>query len=108
MSVKKLIRQLREKKKRNEKFQELRVEQVENIIEISFESYDHKRGSHIIIQDSRLKRYGELYGINDYGPLGQLTIPVVGGQKVKAIYVEKLISAIEICELMEGKNEEEN
>lgn len=108
MSVKKLIGQLKEKKKRNEKLPELRAEEVENIIEFFFENYEHKRGSHIIIQDSRLERYGEINLLSDYGRLGQLTIPVKSGQKVKSVYVRKLIEAIEICELMEVKSEEED
>lgn len=108
MSVKKLIGQLKEKKKGNQKLPELRAEEVENIIESFFENYEHKRGSHIIVQDSRLERYGEINQLSEYGRRGQLTIPVKSGQKVKSVYVKKLIEAIEICEFMEGKSEEED
>lgn len=106
MSVKKLIRQLKERREKNEKLIELRVDEVENIIKAFFESYEHKRGSHIIVQDSRLKRYGELNPLSEFGRLGNLVIPVKSGQKVKAIYVKKIITAIELCEFMEGKSEE--
>lgn len=106
MSVNKLIRRLKEKKRRNEKIPELTFNEVENIIKANFENYEFKRGSHIIIKDSRLKRYNETCYSTEYGRLGQLTIPVKSGQKVKSIYVKKLIEAIEICEIMEGKSEE--
>lgn len=107
MSIKRLIRELKERRKRNEKLAELRAEEVENIIRFFFEKYEHKRGSHIIVQDSRLKKYRELNQSSPYGRLGHLTIPIKSGQKVKSFYVEKLIEAIEICEFMEGKSEEE-
>lgn len=108
MSVKKLVCQLREKKKRNEKIPELRVEVVDNIIKSYFDHYEQGRGSHIIVQDHRLKKYSEINYLSEYGPNGQLTIPVSGGQKVKRIYVEKILLAIEICEIMEEKSGQEN
>ena len=108
MSVKKRIRQLKDKWARGEKLPELRVEEVESIIKDSFEYYEHKRGSHIIVKDSILAKYSEKNPVSQYGPEGVFTIPVKSGQTVKRCYVEKIIEAIEICELMEGKSEKDN
>jgi hypothetical protein len=109
MSVKKLIKQLKEKRKKGEKIPELRIEEVENIIKEFFEYYENKRGSHVIVKDTRLAKYKEQNPLSTkYGLEGDFTIPVKSGQTVKRCYVEKIIEAIEICELMEGKSEKDN
>ncbi|MDD8020003.1 MAG: hypothetical protein PHU81_02300 [Acidobacteriota bacterium] len=109
MSVKKRIQQLKDKQARGEKLPELRVEEVESIIKDSFEYYEHKRGSHIIVKDPRLGKYKEQNPLSTkYALEGVFTIPVKSGQTVKRCYVEKIIEAIEICELMEGKSEKDN
>jgi len=108
MSINKLINQLKDKYKRNEKLPELREEEVLNIIKSTFEDYEFKKGSHIVVKDSRLKKYAEINTLSEYGRNGQLTIPVKHGQYVARIYVKKILEAIEICELMEEKSEKES
>lgn len=76
MGAKKQIEDLLRRYERNEKLPGLRVEQVINIISKEFEEYDYKAGSHIVIIDSRLKRYYELSKDNDFAPDGTFTIPV--------------------------------
>jgi len=109
MSLKKVIKQLLDKYERNQKLPELRIETVENMIKSVFEYYENKRGSHIIVKDPRLAKYKKQNPLSTkYGLEGDFTIPVKSGQTVKRCYVEKIIEAIEICELMEGKSEKDN
>jgi predicted RNA binding protein YcfA (HicA-like mRNA interferase family) len=109
MSVKKRIQHLKDKRARGEKIPELRIEEAESIIKDSFEYYENKRGSHIIVKDPRLAKYKKQNPLSTkYGLEGDFTIPVKSGQTVKRCYVEKIIEAIEICELMEGKSEKDN
>lgn len=79
-----------------------------NIIEAEFTDYEYKRGSHIVINDSRLRKYWELTKDRNYAPGGILTIPVKSGQKVKSEYVSDIIKSIKILEMMEGKGEKES
>ncbi len=69
------------------------VDEVEAVVKYYFPQsrLPNRRGSHnIVIEDDRLKGFG------DFGPLGQLQIPVKGGQKVKGVYLQKLAEAIEV------------
>lgn len=54
--------------------------------------YEEKRGSHIVVRDDALK------GVPDYGPDGDFTIPVKGGQKVKGFYLKRLAQTIRLLE----------
>jgi len=108
MSINKLINKLKVKYRRNEKLPELREEEVLNIIESTFEDHEFKKGSHIVVKDSRLKKYAEMNPLSEYGRNGQLTVPVKHGQYVARIYIKKILQAIEICELMEEKGEKES
>jgi hypothetical protein len=109
MSVKKLIHDLKRRHETREKFPELKVDEVLNIISFVFESHEYKKGSHIVVRDSRFKRYREICEYcNDYTIDGEFTIPVVSGQKVIVLYVKRLIKAIIDCEQMEAKGEKES
>jgi len=108
MSINKLINKLKDKYRRNEKLPELREEEVLNIIKSTFEDYEFKKGSHIVVKDSRLKKYWEINPLSEYGRNGQLTVAVKHGQYVARIYIKKILQAIEICELMEEKGEKES
>ena len=79
-----------------------------NIIESTFEDREFKKGSHIVVKDSRLKKYAEMNPLSEYGRNGQLTVAVKHGQYVARIYIKKILQAIEICELMEEKGEKES
>ena len=106
MGIEKKIAQLQRKKERGEKLPELRIDEVINILRY-FENHEFKRGSHIKIQDSRLKRFKEMCPYDNRFPIGgEFTIPVKGGQKVKRIYINRLLEAIEIIQFMEGRSEE--
>jgi len=68
-------------------------DQVISVIKRFFQDqYEQKTGSHIIIQDDRL------IGINDYGPNGDFSVAISGGQKVKGWYLKKLASTIRLLE----------
>ncbi len=105
MSTKKLIEDLVRRYERNDKLPELRVEQVINIINQVFEEYDYKTGSHIVINDSRLKRHYELSKDNDFAPDGTFTIPVKSGQFIKRIYIKDLVKAIKLLRELEDESE---
>lgn len=80
------------------------IDEVEGVIDYFFGDSRAKgrRGSHIVIRDDRLRNKGE------FGPLGRIEIPVKGGQRVKGIYLERLIRAIDILkELGEQSDERE-
>ena len=69
------------------------VEQVRSALKRYFPNqYDEKAGSHIVVWDERLK------GHEGFGPGGDFSIPVKGGQKVKGFYLERLAKAIQIIE----------
>ncbi|MDI6697986.1 MAG: hypothetical protein QME85_03490 [Candidatus Saccharicenans sp.] len=105
MSTKKLIEDLIRRYERDEKLPELRVEQVINIISKEFEEYDYKAGSHIVIIDSRIKRYYELYKDNDFAPDGTFTIPVKSGQFISRFYIKDLVKALKLIRELEDKSE---
>lgn len=54
--------------------------------------YEFKTGSHIVIRDDRL------IGVPNYGPNGDFSIPVSGGQKVKGVYLRRLAETISLLE----------
>jgi len=54
--------------------------------------YSQSSSSHIIIQDDRLR------GIIGYGPAGDFTVCVTGGQRVKGRYLKRLALTIELLE----------
>lgn len=105
MNIKKLIEDLIRRYERNEKLPELRIEQVKSIISHEFEGYDYKAGSHIVINDSRLKRHYELSMDNDFAPDGTFTIPVKSGQFIKRIYIKDLVKAIKLLRELEDESE---
>ena len=57
--------------------------------------FERKPGSHMVIRDTRLASF------EGFGPFGELTIPVAGGQRVKGRYLQRLARAIEIVEELE-------
>lgn len=74
--------------------QEVRKEEIEPVLNNYFPNmwtYGGSTGSHIYkITHPRLA------GISGYGPNGEFTIPVTGGQRIKHWYIKKLLKAIEI------------
>lgn len=56
--------------------------------------YEKKGGSHIPVQDHRL------IGFPEYGPNGDFSIIIKGGQKVKGYYLQKLAETIMLLEAM--------
>lgn len=75
------------------------LDKVKAIIERFFcGQHSQPSGSHIVIQDDRL------IGIHDYGPAGDFTVCVIGGQRVKGRYLRRLALTIR---LLEDLNEEE-
>ncbi|MFH1983939.1 MAG: hypothetical protein ABIL58_19030 [Pseudomonadota bacterium] len=77
------------------------VDKAIGIIERFFPGqFQQNRTSHIVVQDDRLK------GIYGYGPDGDFTVPVSGGQKVKGKYLKRLAETIKyLSELEEGGHE---
>jgi hypothetical protein len=57
--------------------------------------FEFKAGSHIVVRDERLRGYP------NYGPDGDFTIPVRGGQKVKGVYLKRLAETISLLEEIE-------
>ena len=53
---------------------------------------DFKRGSHIIVSHS------SLVNKENFGKLGEFTIPVKSGQKIKGFYLQRILEAISIIE----------
>jgi len=69
------------------------IERVRAIIERFFSGqHSQSSGSHIIIQDDRLK------GFHDYGPAGDFAVVVKGGQRVKGRYLKRLAMTIKLLE----------
>lgn len=67
------------------------VDEVVAVLDRFFDGcYENKAGSHIVV------RHEKLVGVSDFGPMGELTIAVKGGQRVKGIYLKRLVLAIEI------------
>jgi hypothetical protein len=64
-------------------------------------SQSEKSGSHIFKISHPV-----IAQMADSNPYGDLTIPVSGGQKVKPIYLKKLVKAIDLLNQQESKSEE--
>lgn len=78
---------------RNNTPKEAPVSEVEAVVNYYFRDSRVKgrRGSHnIVVKDERFK------GIGEFGALGRLEIPVKSGQKIKGIYLQKIVRAIDI------------
>lgn len=54
--------------------------------------YEQKGGSHIIVQDDKL------IGLPGYGPDGDFSIPVRGGQQVLGCYLKRLAKTVRLLE----------
>ncbi len=80
------------------------MQQVIDIISKEFEEYDYKAGSHIVINDSRLKGYYELSKDNDFAPDGTFTIPVKSRQFIKSIYIKDLVKTIKLLREREDES----
>lgn len=65
------------------------------------DQYELISGSHIVIRNDNL------IGRPDYGPDGDFTVPVSGGQKVKGYYLKKLADTIILLEQIEKSEEKE-
>lgn len=81
--------------------QEITCEKVEPVIRKYFPNYNlnTKGTSH-----KYMMSHPTLRGVQGYGEIGGLTIPITKGQKIKPIYIKKLIAAIDIIKENE-KNE---
>jgi hypothetical protein len=67
------------------------VDQVRSVLKRYFpQGHKEKPGSHIVAWDQ------SLIGREGFGPTGDFTIPVKGGQRVKGYYLERLARAIKI------------
>jgi hypothetical protein len=62
--------------------------------------WEHKSGSHVVVRDPLLKH------LHDYGPKGELSIPIKSGRKVKPIYLKELLKIIEYLYEMGSIKEE--
>ncbi|MBD3386512.1 addiction module toxin, HicA family [candidate division KSB1 bacterium] len=67
-------------------------QQVLSIVERYGFEIENKPGSHIIV------RHPSLIKKDHFGPNGEFTIPVKGGQIVKGIYLKTILKAIAIIE----------
>lgn len=68
------------------------VSEVEAILKYFFKDRFRQKGSsHIVIRDERLHSA-------DFGLLGEFSIPVSGGQRVKGLYLRRLAQIIQIIE----------
>ena len=68
---------------------EARVGDVKTLLNHFFPGmWGQKRSSHVVIRCEKLKSFP------DYGPFGEISIPVKGGQKVKGFYIKRLVRAI--------------
>ncbi len=65
-----------------------KIDEVLAILDRFFPGSRRQRGSHIIVEDERLKQ------LNDIALLGVLTVPVKGGQQVKGFYLKRIAEAI--------------
>lgn len=75
-----------------------RIEAVEAALERHLPGqYEKKSGSHIIVKHEILK------GLDEFGPLGELSIPVKSGQKVKGVYLKKLAVLLTLIKEMDSK-----
>lgn len=73
------------------------IDEVEAILKYYFrDKLRTKTGSHRVVRDKRLATYA------GFGPLGEFTIPIKGGQRVKGCYLQILARAIQIIEEVEG------
>jgi hypothetical protein len=69
------------------------VDSVKAIIERFFSGqHSLSSGSHIVIQDDRLK------GVQGYGPAGDFTVCVSKGKRVKGRYLYRLAHTIKLLE----------
>lgn len=72
------------------------VDEVLSILDRFFDGrYVRTGGSHIVVTDKRL------IGLPGYGPLGDFSVPVKGGQRVKGFYLKRLAETIYILEELE-------
>lgn len=74
--------------------QETRKEEIEPVLNYYFPNmwtYGAGTGSH-----NYKITHPKLKGIQGFGPDGDLTIPTIGGQKIKHFYLKNLVKAIEI------------
>ena len=77
------------------------VDTVLAVLDRFFEGrYRKVSGSHIVVS------HPDLAGKREYGPQGEFTIPVKGGQKVKGQYVRDLVEVILSLGLREEERKE--
>lgn len=81
---------------------EERIEDVLQVLNKYFERVENpRRGSHIKVYDSYLKRFNELFPTFQVECRnGKFDIPRKGGQTVKKHYIERIIDLIEVVEKM--------
>lgn len=69
------------------------IDSVKAILDRFFPNHwDQKGSSHIVVWDKKL------IGLPGYGPKGDFSIPVKGGQKVKGFYLKRLSATIKLLE----------
>jgi hypothetical protein len=77
------------------------IEEVEAVIQRYFPGlFVNKSGSHIVVTDERL------VGFSDFGALGEFTVPVKRGQRVKGFYLKRLARAVTIIMDLERDKDE--
>ncbi len=76
-------------------------DEVEAILKRYFPGHCLKKsGSHIVVTDDRL------IGFRGFGPVGDFTVPVKSGQRVKGYYLKRLAQAINMIKELEREEDE--
>ena len=77
---------------------EVRIREVKTVLNAYFPGcWEQKSGSHIVVRHESLKN------IPDFGPQGEFTVPVKGGQQVKGFYLKTISLAVDIIAEQEEK-----
>lgn len=78
------------------------IDEVAAVLKRHFHGkYVAKAGSHYVVRDQRLAAF------SGFAPLGEFSVPVKGGQRVKGHYLKRLARAIQIIEELERAEDEE-
>ena len=78
------------------------IDKVEAFIKRHFpDQHNQDSSSHIVITDELLK------GIPGFGPMGDFSVPVKGGQKVKGYYLRMLAETVRLLQELRGTKKEE-
>lgn len=79
------------RKWRRNRPKEARLHEVKTVLDAYFPGlWEQKSGSHIVVRHESLKKDPS------FGPNGEFTVAVKGGQKVKGVYLKIILRAIEV------------